>query len=207
MQKQSLILWFGWVFLALVALVSSYWVFIVREDFQVLTTTSCDVGKETCFVYRCDSSNTDNATDLCLGAEDKAPLYYTYIFKKKSQLRACEGSGVECTSLVCEPGEEDCERIVCSDETLKNDFVVRGVECSVYIPPAPEVKEVPVEEVPKSVEAEAPVFPSDLAPSTEENMPAAPVESSPSLVPSGSIETEPAPVSPIPYDPSTDTSL
>ena len=207
MQKQGFILWFGWIFLALVALGSSYWVFIVREDFQVLATTSCDPNKETCFVYRCDSSNTDNATDLCDGAEDKAPLYYTYIFKKKSQLAECDADTKECTSLVCEKGEEGCERIVCSSESLENGFVATGAECSIYVAPVPEVKEVPEEVAPEPVPDESPVFPSDLAPSTEENVPFVPSETPEASVPGAPIETQPAPVSPVPYDPSTDTSL
>ena len=209
MQKQSFILWFGWIFLALVALVSSYWVFVVREDFQVLATTTCDPTKETCFVYKCDADNSNNANELCAETESQSPLYYTYIYKKKSQIAECDANKEECAPLVCEKGEEGCERVVCSDETLWSDFVTEGAECSIYVAPVPEVKEVPVEEAPEPepVTDEAPVFPSDLAPSTEENMPIIPSENPPSTAPGGPVETEPLLVSPIPDDRSTDTSL
>ncbi|MCW1888637.1 MAG: hypothetical protein KIH67_003740 [Candidatus Moranbacteria bacterium] len=207
MQKRGIILWFGWVALALVALVSSYWVFIVKENFSVLATTTCDPTKETCFVYKCDSENPANASELCALSEDHSLLYYTYIFKKKSQIPSCDRQEENCAPWVCEKSESGCEKVVCSDETLHSDFVAEGAECSIYVPPAPAVEEEPIENAPESdpIVDSQPVFPSDLAPSTEENMPVAPSE--PSSVPSVGTPTETVPVSPIPYDPSTDTSL
>jgi hypothetical protein len=203
MKKKNLILLLVWLISILIAVISCFWVYVVRENFQVLAITSCDSTKETCFIVSCESLDTENRGYICGQSDTEKNQSFTYIMKKKSAIPTCDARTEECASLTCESGEDGCERMVCSQESLAHAHVPSGVECSIYVPPAPEPVVVPE---PK-IEAPAVVEPEPLL-----------VEPQPGIIldepqPTTTPSPQPAvvlpntPVTSEPYDPSTDTSL
>lgn len=210
MKKRNLTLLIVWIALMGISLALTFRTYILQEDFKVLAITACDPEKETCFVYHCDSENPDNAVDMCAQVEDKTTLYYTYILKKKSLTPSCDAREENCEPLTCETGEEGCGKVICSDQSLQDEFVPEGAECRIFVPvPAPEpVVETPVEEpviqpapiepMPIDVEPQPGIILDDPTP-----LPApAPGNSSPVVLPGSGTSSGSEP-----YDPSTDTSL
>jgi hypothetical protein len=183
---------------------SCFWVYVVRENFQILAITSCDSTKETCFVVSCDSLDTENRGYICGQSYTETTQSFTYILKKKKAVPSCDARNQECVPLTCENGEVGCKRIVCSQESLTQVYVPSGVECSIYVPPAPEPVAAPEPKVEAPVLVEPEPIMVDPQPGIildDEPVPAvAPDKKTQVISPTIPTTSEP-------YDPSTDTSL
>lgn len=103
MDKKSRYLLVIFVVLFLASVGWKYYVFIIERDFIVRTTTPCDPTEEVCFAD---------------GTEDAG--YYKKIEKNAKNITPCNPLENDvCPDLVCEPNEEDCTVLHCSEETLE----------------------------------------------------------------------------------------
>lgn len=105
-----------------------YYTFLIKRDFSIHNTTTCDPELESCFVW-CEEGECE---------ED----YYKKIIKNASNIDLCNPALEDCEPLICEPGEENCQILECSEENLEEEEM-----CTNPIDFQPEelVEEIPAE--------------------------------------------------------------
>ncbi len=123
------------VFLVLIALsiIATYYRIVFRRDYAIATQVSCDPEKEACFVSACNPE-----AEACTGNPEEDTWYYKIINKNARNISTCDSSNEVCGEVTCEPGEKNCEEILC-DETIAGE----GETCN---DPATYVKQNPPEE-------------------------------------------------------------
>lgn len=112
MDKKSKIFFIVFALLIAGSVAMTYWRIVVKRDYLVLAQTACDPETEACFVYECDPE-----TEECTGDPEEDTSYYAKIKKKAFNFPQCEEG--ECPDPVCDEGEEDCEVILCTEETAE----------------------------------------------------------------------------------------
>lgn len=113
MDKKSKI--FFWVLgiLILAAISVTYWRIMLKRDYIIEAEADCDPTTETCFIYECDPS-----AEECTGNPDEDTSYYKLVRRNASKIPTCNPEADEsCQPLVCGEGENDCEEILCTEET------------------------------------------------------------------------------------------
>lgn len=104
MDKKSKYLLWAFILVAIVSAIYGYRTILGERDFVVNSTTICNPETESCFKW-CDEEE----------CEDE---YYNKIIKNGQSIPVCNEALEECESLVCEPEEQDCRIITCSEETV-----------------------------------------------------------------------------------------
>lgn len=123
MDKKSKIFFLVFFLLIVGSVVVTYWRIMVNRDYIIQAQQECDPALEACFVSVCDSEGDPECAAL---PEEEQVSYYKTISKNAKNIPLCDANNNECpTELSCEPGEEECELILCDESS-----VPEGEECN-----------------------------------------------------------------------------
>lgn len=147
MDKKSKIFFLVFFLLIVGSVAMTYWRIMVKRDYIITAQQECDPTAEACFVYECDPESDE---ECAATPEEERISYYKNVSKNAKNIPVCDPYKNECpTELACEEGEEECEIILCDDET-----VPEGENCN---DPTKYLEEnPPEEEAEEGAEEEAP---------------------------------------------------
>ena len=114
MDKKSKILFWVFGILLIASIGITFYKYIVKKDYIIMTQISCDPQIESCFYVPCEGADCPAEID-----------YYKIINKKAFNIEICDSEALDCNPLVCQDAEKYCEIISCSSEVLSE-----GEECS-----------------------------------------------------------------------------
>lgn len=101
----------GFLMLILGVVTFSYTRYLVAGDFIVYDHVPCDPSADSCFREDCYLESS-------VGCEE-GYRFFKVVYKKVGNIAECSPwIDGECGPLSCEPGEESCETITCSDENV-----------------------------------------------------------------------------------------
>ncbi len=91
----------------------TFWRIVINRDYIISAEQECDPATEACFVRECNPADDSE----CPENIDERTSYYKLINKNAKNIPPCDATSGECpTELSCDPGEAECEMILC-DET------------------------------------------------------------------------------------------
>lgn len=85
--------------------------YYILRDYIIYAEVACDPNKEKCFVRHC----TEDDLDPCDFLHVKYTRYYKIVRKIASHIPLCNQNIEQCPPLTCQPSEENCEIITCTE--------------------------------------------------------------------------------------------
>jgi hypothetical protein len=116
MDKKSKIFFLIFFLLIVGSVAVTYWRIMVKRDYIISASQECDPTTEVCFVYECDPEGDE---ECAATPEEERISYYKTITKNAKNIPLCDPYKNECpTELTCEEEEEECEIMLCDEETV-----------------------------------------------------------------------------------------
>lgn len=155
MDKKSKILFIVIGLLIAGSVAATYWRIMVKKDYIIEAQTDCDPYAEKCFVWECDPESTVEG-EKCTGDPEEDIWYFQVIKRNAGRIPLCDPDKDEnCTALVCEENEPECEYVFCAEENMEAQYAASCNDPVKYTEENPVEEEICDPEVDEDCEAAA----------------------------------------------------
>lgn len=101
--------------LIVVSAATTFWKIVIQKDYIIEAQTDCDPYSQRCFIWECDTASVVEG-EKCIGDPDEDIWYYNIVRRNAGHIPLCDPNDENCSALICNKGEPECEQIFCTEE-------------------------------------------------------------------------------------------